>query len=140
MRIQYFEDDWEKTFKNPIAHGWSLRVPDFTQSDEELLAECEVDVFCASGPGGQNVNRRETAVRLRHRPSGLVVHCHRERSQYRNKLLALEELRRRLARLAHRRRPRIPTRKSAGARARGRVAKEAQGEKKVQRRKPTRDE
>ena len=115
-------------------------MPDFTQSDEELLAECEVDVFCASGPGGQNVNRRETAVRLHHRPSGLVVHCHQERSQFRNKLLALEELRRRLARLAHRRRPRIPTRMSAGARARIRVAKQVRADKKTQRRKPAREE
>ena len=50
------------------------------ESDDELLAQCDVETYSASGPGGQNVNRRSTAVRLKHRPTGIVVTCQRERT------------------------------------------------------------
>lgn len=82
------------------------RIP---PTDEELLAECDVDTYRSSGKGGQNVNRRETAVRLTHRPSGLVVTCQEERYQYRNKQIALARLRNKLINLYRRRRPRIET-------------------------------
>ncbi|MBN1342067.1 MAG: peptide chain release factor-like protein [Phycisphaerae bacterium] len=85
------------------------------KSDDVLLAECDVETFRASGPGGQNVNRRSTAVRLRHRPTGIVVTCQRERTQYVNKRIALAQLRRRLEALFRRRRPRIPTAKPRSA-------------------------
>lgn len=78
-------------------------------TDEALLAECDVETFRSSGPGGQNVNRRETAVRLRHRPSGVVVVCQAERSQARNKRIALEILRHKLLKRNQRRRSRIAT-------------------------------
>ena len=83
--------------------------PLIPKTDEALLAECVVDTFCASGPGGQHVNRRQTAVRLRHGPTGLVVVCQQERSQVRNKQIALAQLRRKLISRFRRRRPRIPT-------------------------------
>jgi len=75
-------------------------IPGTPSSDEDLLAECEVETFGSSGPGGQNVNKRDTAVRLRHTPTGIVVTCQRERSQYRNKQIALEELRKKLEALS----------------------------------------
>ena len=84
-------------------------IPGTPSSDEDLLAECEVETFRSTGPGGQNVNKRDTAVRLRHTPTGIVVTCQRERSQYRNKQIALEELRKKLEALSQPPQPRIPT-------------------------------
>lgn len=91
---------------------------DIPESDEDLLAQCDVQAFRASGPGGQSVNTTDSAVRITHRPSGVTVVCRRERSQLQNKRICLERLRERLAELnapppAQRR----PTRKSRGIRA-----------------------
>ena len=106
------------------------------RSDDKLLADCVVETFRSSGPGGQNVNTRDTAVRIRHLPTGIVVTCQRERSQLRNKRIALEELRRRLEALAQPARPRLPTRVPRGVRARGLKAKKQRGLKKLFRKKP----
>lgn len=87
-----------------------LRRQDIPDDDEALLAQCDVETFRSSGPGGQNVNRRETAVRIRHRPTGETVVCQDERTQGRNREIALARLRERLIRMTRRRRPRIETR------------------------------
>jgi protein subunit release factor B len=104
------------------------------KSDESLLAECEIHTFRASGHGGQNVNKRDTAVRLRHRPTGLTVVCQHERSQYRNKQLALTDLRRKLRQRFHRARPRIATAIPKGVRNRILESKKRLGRKKQWRR------
>src|SRR5262245_47770228 len=62
-------------------------------SDEQLLAQCEVDTYRASGPGGQKRNKTSSAVRLRHPPSGLLVIAEESRSQHENKARALRRLR-----------------------------------------------
>src|SRR5947209_11911928 len=62
-------------------------------SDAQLLAQCEVDTYRASGPGGQKRNKTSSAVRLRHPPSGLLVIAEESRSQHENKAKALRRLR-----------------------------------------------
>src|SRR6476469_6944880 len=62
-------------------------------TDDQLLAQCEVDTYRASGPGGQKRNKTSSAVRLRHPPSGLLVIAEESRSQHENKAKALKRLR-----------------------------------------------
>ena len=65
-------------------------------SDAELLSQCEVDTYRASGPGGQKRNKTSSAVRLRHTPTGLIVIAEESRSQHDNKAKALKRIRRTL--------------------------------------------
>lgn len=62
-------------------------------TDAQLLAQCDVDTYRASGPGGQKRNKTSSAVRLRHGPTGLIVIAEESRSQHENKAKALIRLR-----------------------------------------------
>jgi protein subunit release factor B len=93
------------------------------ESDEDLLRECEAETFRSGGPGGQHVNKVETGVRLRHLPTGVVVTCREERSQYRNKMTCLRKVREEVERLNYRPPKRVPTRRTRGAKERTLEAK-----------------
>ncbi|KAK3000643.1 hypothetical protein RJ639_020640 [Escallonia herrerae] len=66
-------------------------------TDEQLFGQCQMDTFKASGPGGQHRNKRESAVRLKHLPTGIVAQASEDRSQHNNRASALARLRSRLA-------------------------------------------
>jgi len=110
------------------------------ESDEDLLRECEIDTFRASGPGGQHVNKTESAVRLKHLPSGVVVTSRQERSQHQNKALCLRKLRAKVAQLNHRPAKRVLTRVPRNAKKRTLEAKARRSRIKQLRSKPATDE
>jgi ribosome-associated protein len=83
--------------------------PNIPDDDEALLAQCRVETFRSGGPGGQHQNVTESGVRLTHLPTGVQVVARDERSQHRNRALALERLRAKLEELARPVKPRVPT-------------------------------
>lgn len=101
--------------------------------DDKLLAECEIQTYRSSGSGGQHVQKTDSAVRLIHLPTGIVVTCQQERSQLINKQICLEKLRKKLAQRAFVPKKRIPTKKTRASKERTLKKKGERSEKKQMR-------
>src|SRR5262245_6495469 len=78
MRCPRADRPWAFSCTMPRATWTAL-------SDDQLLRQCEVDTYRASGPGGQKRNKTSSAVRLRHPPTGLIVIAEESRSQHENR-------------------------------------------------------
>ena len=111
---------------SPIPKGGALTVA-------ALRDEVEITAYKSSGPGGQHKNKTESSIRLKHVPSGITVIARESRSQFKNRELAWERLIEKLEQRRRKRKPRIPTKVSAAAKAKRLQAKTEQSRKKAER-------
>ncbi len=98
-----------------------------------LERDCEVEFFIAGGPGGQHRNKVESAVRLRHLPTGLIVTATERRSQRMNREVAFERMAEKLDELQRVQKPRRPTRPSTTS-----VENRIESKRRISERKATR--
>lgn len=100
------------------------------ESDDDLLAQCEVQTYRSQGSGGQHVNTTDSAVRLIYKPHRIIVTSQKERSQYLNKIDCIRKLREKVKQLNYRAPKRIPTRISKRKKEENLNKKTRHGEKK----------
>jgi len=103
----------------------------------EGKAGIKVYFYRSRGPGGQRKNRKETAVKIIHIPTGIIVRATEHRFQHQNKQLALQRLDEKLTKLQQVKKKRIPTKKPRYVREAERKKKKMLGDKKRTRRKIT---
>lgn len=116
--------------------GWRDYAAFAEQSAEEIAGACEVQVFRATGPGGQGVNTTDSAVRMRHLPTGIVVTSRESRSQFQNRASCLRKLRSEFVRLGRPPRQRIKTKVPMRSRWKRLRDKRLNAMKKAGRRRP----
>jgi protein subunit release factor A len=106
-------------------------------NDPEILKrQVSIETYRSSGPGGQRKNKTETAVRIKHLPSGITVIATEYRSQAQNRELAFERLRERLQKLNRPRKRRVPTKVPIRVTERIKEEKRKRSAKKRLRQKP----
>ena len=91
VRISPFDSQARR--HTSFSSVWVYPVVDDTIEVEVLDKDLRIDTFRSSGAGGQHVNKTESAVRLIHEPTGIVVKCQQDRSQHRNRAMAWDMLR-----------------------------------------------
>lgn len=114
--------------------AWALQALD------EVARDCDVQVFRATGPGGQGVNTTDSAVRMIHIPSGITVTSRESRSQFQNRANCLRKLRAEFERRSRPPKQRKPTKPGKAARARRLADKRRRSQVKELRRRPGTDE
>ena len=118
----------------------SENEPPYTTDPDRLEDEIEITVYRASGPGGQHRNTTDSAVRIKHLPSGVIVVAADSRSQLRNRKIALERLIERLVQLNVVPKKRRPTKVPTGVKKQRLAEKKKVGDKKRLRRSPADDD
>lgn len=106
---------------------------------DDLARQCEAEAFHATGPGGQGVNTADSAVRMRHVPTDIVVVSRESRSQFRNRQLCLSKIREELLRRSKVPVKRVPTRRTRGSQERRLAQKRRDADIKRMRRSPVDD-
>ena len=94
VRISPFDSNARR--QTSFASAWVYPVVDDTIQIEINESDLKVDTFRASGAGGQHVNKTESAIRITHVPTGIIVACQSDRSQHRNRATAMQMLRARM--------------------------------------------
>ncbi|MCI0393010.1 MAG: peptide chain release factor-like protein [Acidobacteria bacterium] len=105
-------------------------MPNYPTDRESLERDCDIEFFVAGGPGGQHRNKVETGVRLKHRPSGIVVTATERRSQSANRDAAYGRMAERLELLQRVRKPRRPTKPTAASKLKRQQEKRKQSARK----------
>ena len=94
VRISPFDSAARR--QTSFASVWVYPVVDDTIEIEVNESDLKIDTFRASGAGGQHVNKTESAIRITHVPTGIVVACQTDRSQHRNRATAMTMLKARM--------------------------------------------